>query len=274
MRPPRSSESDVYLLILGGRYGSIEPVSGKSYTHLEYDYALSRKIPSFAVVARDAYLKERVQQRGLSVWETEHPQKLKEFRMLVESKVVRHWEDTRDIKIAILEKLNELSRREDLRGWIPGDRQVDAGAIAEQLAALTRENTELRERVAALSDPRDRLTFSGLTFGEVTSLLRTTRVPIEKVPASINDAMATLGGDVPELIHVLWSEHAPLLSSTVEVRARTPPFTAFEELVRLGLVETRMSGSESSYFRATSDGRTYLLRLEVAVRAGREEAEW
>ncbi|WP_427500748.1 DUF4062 domain-containing protein [Methylomonas sp. MED-D] len=27
-------ESDVYLLILGGRYGSIEPASGKSYTHL------------------------------------------------------------------------------------------------------------------------------------------------------------------------------------------------------------------------------------------------
>ena len=30
-------ESDVYLLILGGRYGSIEEDSGKSYTHLEYE---------------------------------------------------------------------------------------------------------------------------------------------------------------------------------------------------------------------------------------------
>lgn len=29
-------QSDVYLLILGGRYGSIEPNSGKSYTHLEF----------------------------------------------------------------------------------------------------------------------------------------------------------------------------------------------------------------------------------------------
>lgn len=33
-------ESDVYMLILGGRYGSIEPKSGKSYTQLEYEYAL------------------------------------------------------------------------------------------------------------------------------------------------------------------------------------------------------------------------------------------
>jgi hypothetical protein len=29
-------ESDVYLLILGGRYGSVEAKSGKSYTHLDY----------------------------------------------------------------------------------------------------------------------------------------------------------------------------------------------------------------------------------------------
>ena len=30
-------ESDVYLLILGGRYGSIEPKTGKSYIQLEYE---------------------------------------------------------------------------------------------------------------------------------------------------------------------------------------------------------------------------------------------
>ena len=29
-------ESDIYMLILGGRYGSIESKSGKSYTQLEY----------------------------------------------------------------------------------------------------------------------------------------------------------------------------------------------------------------------------------------------
>ena len=38
-------ESDVYMLILGGRYGSIKSKSGKSYTQLEYEYALSKRIP-------------------------------------------------------------------------------------------------------------------------------------------------------------------------------------------------------------------------------------
>jgi hypothetical protein len=32
-------DSDVFMLILGGRYGSIEPKSGKSYLQLEYEYA-------------------------------------------------------------------------------------------------------------------------------------------------------------------------------------------------------------------------------------------
>ena len=36
-------ESDIYVLLLGGRYGSIEQWSGLSYTEVEYDYAVSQK---------------------------------------------------------------------------------------------------------------------------------------------------------------------------------------------------------------------------------------
>ena len=35
-------ESDVYMLIVGGRYGSIDEECVKSYTQLEYEYALSK----------------------------------------------------------------------------------------------------------------------------------------------------------------------------------------------------------------------------------------
>jgi hypothetical protein len=34
-------ESDVFMLILAGRYGSIEPTTGLSYVELEYDYAVA-----------------------------------------------------------------------------------------------------------------------------------------------------------------------------------------------------------------------------------------
>jgi hypothetical protein len=48
------------LLILGGRYGSLEPISGKSYTHLEYEYAIELGKPLFACVMKDTYLEEKI----------------------------------------------------------------------------------------------------------------------------------------------------------------------------------------------------------------------
>lgn len=38
-------ECDYYILILGGRYGSIDPITNKSYTQLEYEYAVERGVP-------------------------------------------------------------------------------------------------------------------------------------------------------------------------------------------------------------------------------------
>jgi len=43
-------ESDIYLLILGARYGSLQPHSGLSYTEIEYDYAVANNKPHFALV--------------------------------------------------------------------------------------------------------------------------------------------------------------------------------------------------------------------------------
>lgn len=73
-------ESDVYMLILGGRYGSVEPVSGKSYTELEFDYAISKGKPVFAVVIAEDALELRVKSAGSSVLELSNPGMLKEFR--------------------------------------------------------------------------------------------------------------------------------------------------------------------------------------------------
>jgi hypothetical protein len=45
--------SDIFMLILGSRYGSIEPKSKKSYIEVEYDYAVNTNKPFFAVVISD-----------------------------------------------------------------------------------------------------------------------------------------------------------------------------------------------------------------------------
>ncbi len=57
------NESDVYLLILGGRYGTLEPSTGKSYTQIEYEYALDKGIPMFAFVIKINSCKGNVTER-------------------------------------------------------------------------------------------------------------------------------------------------------------------------------------------------------------------
>src|SRR5580692_5823843 len=41
-------ESDYYLLAIAGRYGSVNPMTGLSYTEMEYDYAVSVGKPVMA----------------------------------------------------------------------------------------------------------------------------------------------------------------------------------------------------------------------------------
>ena len=45
-------ECDFYLLMIGGRYGSIDDTVGISYTEKEYDYAKSKGIPVIALIMR------------------------------------------------------------------------------------------------------------------------------------------------------------------------------------------------------------------------------
>ena len=139
-------ESDVFMLILGGRYGSLEPKSGKSYTQLEYEYAVKTKKPYFAVVLTDAGIDRKVRNSGRSVLESENQKLLREFRSVVVSKMCRMVEDARDIKLAIHETLMSLIRERDFSGWVPGSGLSNYEFMLRRVAELERENAELRSR--------------------------------------------------------------------------------------------------------------------------------
>lgn len=161
-------ESDVYLLILGGRYGSIEPKSGKSYSHLEYEYACSRNIPLFACVINESMLESKVNKIGLAAVEQHEPAKLREFRSLVLTKLVRFWDDSKDIKITVGETMAHFSRREDMRGWVKSPPDVDVGVIAAELSRLSRENARLQ---AAVSTSPQQPIIAGLQYSDLKELL-------------------------------------------------------------------------------------------------------
>lgn len=112
-------ESDVYMLILGGRYGSVESNSGKSYTQLEYEYALSKSIPVFAVVLSQTFLTSKINSLGLEkTMEQDYPDKHKLFKSLVMSKIIKEVDDYKDIQIAIHSTLNEFMNSYNMVGWV------------------------------------------------------------------------------------------------------------------------------------------------------------
>lgn len=112
-------ESDVYILILGGRYGSIESKSGKSYTQLEYEYALTQNIPVFSIILSEAFLATKINLIGLpNVMEQENADKYNSFKKLVMSKMSKIVSDSKDIKIAIQPTLSTYISQYTLTGWI------------------------------------------------------------------------------------------------------------------------------------------------------------
>lgn len=112
-------ESDVYMLILGGRYGSIDTKTGKSYTQLEYEYALSKDIPIFSIVLSDNYLTNNIAKNGLNnTIEQDAPDKYQNFKSLVMTKIIKYANDTKDIKIGIITSLYSLLDTYPVIGWV------------------------------------------------------------------------------------------------------------------------------------------------------------
>ncbi|MBL9171493.1 MAG: DUF4062 domain-containing protein [Verrucomicrobiales bacterium] len=142
-------ESDVYLLIIGTRYGSIDQGSNKSYTELEYDYAVAQSKRHFVLVVSDTAADKRKSKKANR--EENNPTKLREFIVKAkQGRIVREWSDVKDIQLRVIQTLSTLDSDPTLKGWIRADSSVDLPKLATELSALGKENRELREEVAKL----------------------------------------------------------------------------------------------------------------------------
>jgi hypothetical protein len=138
-------ESDVYLLILGARYGSIEPLTGLSYTEIEYDFAVVNGMPHFALVLSEDAVARKETAGLASKTEAGEAAKLESFREKVLSKSSKIVDDPRDIKIGVLQSLHEIELRPGLVGWLRSNEIRTDPVTAEQMAALADANRRLRE---------------------------------------------------------------------------------------------------------------------------------
>ncbi len=169
-------ESDVYMLILGARYGSIETKSGKSYTQLEYEYAVSKDIPVFAVVLSDSFLTQKINSFGLkNVTEQVSLDKYQEFKSLVMSKIIREVDDCKDIKITIHSTLNEFINSYDLVGWVRNNNENDTIQLLKDNSLLLKENNSLNKQIHKLQEQlnaKHKEQFGNYSFNELITLFK------------------------------------------------------------------------------------------------------
>ncbi|EJL02022.1 hypothetical protein PflQ2_3557 [Pseudomonas fluorescens Q2-87] len=143
-------QSDVYMLILGGRYGSIESSTNLSYTELEFDYAVAQNKPMFSVVIKEDALERKVRDCGTNYLEKDNPKELKAFREKALGRISSFFDDLKDIKLCVYESLSDYAGRGELTGWVSASEIVDTKPLFEEIKKLSDENTELKEIIKSL----------------------------------------------------------------------------------------------------------------------------
>jgi hypothetical protein len=121
-------DCDYYLLVIGGRYGSVDPVDEISYTEKEFDYAVSQGKPVMAFLHGDT--------EAIPVGKAEKSeiaqQKLTAFREKVKThKHVKHWTSPEDLAGKVALTFGQFVRTYPAVGWVRADQQTSTEALAE-----------------------------------------------------------------------------------------------------------------------------------------------
>lgn len=117
---------DIFMLILGGRYGTIDEISGKSYTQLEYEYATSKK-PFFSIILKKSFLhlKASIALNDEEIFEAENITSYNKFKKLVMSKIIKEVNNIDQLSTAIHASLQEYSNNPKIAGWVKSDSLIE-----------------------------------------------------------------------------------------------------------------------------------------------------
>jgi len=168
-------ESDVYLLILGGRYGSIEEESGLSYTELEYRYALSKNMPVFAIILNDSFIYTKAASKGKdAILEKDNIDKYNSFIKYVKSNIVRFAKNIDSISSIIHATLNDMMSDPDylLVGWVKSNKTIDNLQILSDVEIHNSMTHILRESLSRFY-PIDVTDFSNTISTKLSNSINT-----------------------------------------------------------------------------------------------------
>lgn len=136
-------DSDYYIVILAGRYGSIGP-DGLSYTEMEYRYAIETGKPVIGFIHKD---KTKLPS-GRCESSQDGKDKLNSFEELVKTKLCRFWESPADLGSQVSRSLIRLIKEYPAVGWVRGN-LVTSESEAKEILQLKRMIEELEGQLAS-----------------------------------------------------------------------------------------------------------------------------
>lgn len=142
--------SDYYLVVIGGRYGSLDS-NGIGFTEKEYDYAVSQNKPVIPLLhARPDDIPRGKTETSGQGWD-----RLGAFRDKVEaSHTCSYWDNAEELKSKVIVGLTSAMKRRPGIGWVRADR-LPSEDVMKELYMLRKQLVEMSERseADALSPP-------------------------------------------------------------------------------------------------------------------------
>ncbi len=181
-------DSDIFVLILGGRYGTLEPKTKKSYIELEYIYAKKLKKPHFAIVIREEALLEKIKKYGGKFQEQVNISQYKAFRRLVLNKMSHLYKDVKDIQLSIFQNIRQYENA-NLSGWI-------SGKEVQETEKVLKENIELRKSSDIIQNRLNKIlqavgagnkNYEGYSYAQIKQFLKNKKVTIKNIKTNVFD---------------------------------------------------------------------------------------
>jgi hypothetical protein len=151
------SDCDYYVLIIGGRYGSITP-EGISYTEKEYDYAVSIGLKVLAFLHKNP---EEIPAKNTEL-DPESRGKLDSFRRRVaEERLVKYWNSAEELPGLVALSLTKTIKAYPAIGWVRADRIANAEVLSE-VNELRKRNQELENQISQIKSQSARPSIDNL----------------------------------------------------------------------------------------------------------------
>ena len=146
-------ESDIYLVVIAGRYGSINRDKNISYTEMEFDYAMETDKPIIVLIHNNIAdlpsKKVESTDRGRELLEN-FTEKAKEGRL------VKFWSNKDDIKSAVITSLTQSKKYIEKCGWIRLN-EVYKNSDEETTRELSINNEKLKKELRELKKKNSEL---------------------------------------------------------------------------------------------------------------------